>query len=206
VVGPWEDGKKIWAHPTRNCGTCHMFQFRKVLKQPANCGKRCPVLHKRAPCYKIHYVRDGRGSEEKEDFTARLAYEKHIQCKEDCIVSKWSVFSNCTKPCGGGLKHRHRKVVTKSNMGGKGCPSLAESASCSRAPCKCKPGSFHSPVYCKHCPVGKFTEKVGAHACLDCGQGRYAVAEGARACTGCPTGRYSSSTGRAVDCLWYDHI
>lgn len=53
----------------------------------------------------------------------------------DCVVSSWSAFSPCTKPCGGGTQTRTRTVVTPAANGGAPCPSLIDTVSCNTQPC-----------------------------------------------------------------------
>lgn len=53
----------------------------------------------------------------------------------DCVVSAWSAWSPCSKPCGGGTRTRTRTVETAAANGGQPCPTLTESTSCNDQPC-----------------------------------------------------------------------
>lgn len=51
----------------------------------------------------------------------------------DCIVSDWSEWSECTKPCGLGEKKRQRQILNEPKKDGKPCPSLTEIRWCGSA-------------------------------------------------------------------------
>lgn len=60
--------------------------------------------------------------------------QKPIQVPEqDCKVSAWSPFSECSTTCGSGTKERTR-IVTSAGNGL--CPSLLQQEACSMGPCK----------------------------------------------------------------------
>uniref|UniRef100_A0ACB8FV41 Thrombospondin type-1 domain-containing protein 7A n=1 Tax=Sphaerodactylus townsendi TaxID=933632 RepID=A0ACB8FV41_9SAUR len=58
-----------------------------------------------------------------------------IPCQKDCIVTEFSIWSECSKTCGQGLKHRYRHVVAPPQFGGFVCPNLTEFQVCSSSPC-----------------------------------------------------------------------
>ena len=59
-----------------------------------------------------------------------------IPCRQDCIVSEFSAWSECSKTCGSGLQHRTRHVVAPPQFGGSGCPNLTEFQVCQSGPCE----------------------------------------------------------------------
>ncbi|XP_040325485.1 thrombospondin type-1 domain-containing protein 7A-like [Herpailurus yagouaroundi] len=59
-----------------------------------------------------------------------------IPCQQDCIVSEFSAWSECSKTCGSGLQHRTRHVVAPPQFGGSGCPNLTEFQVCQSSPCE----------------------------------------------------------------------
>ncbi|XP_012494191.1 PREDICTED: thrombospondin type-1 domain-containing protein 7A [Propithecus coquereli] len=59
-----------------------------------------------------------------------------IPCQQDCIVSEFSAWSECSKTCGSGLQHRTRHVVAPPRFGGSGCPNLTEFQVCQSGPCE----------------------------------------------------------------------
>eukprot|EP00455_Lapot_gusevi_P019190 TRINITY_DN2062_c0_g1_i4.p1 TRINITY_DN2062_c0_g1~~TRINITY_DN2062_c0_g1_i4.p1 ORF type:complete len:249 (+),score=29.87 TRINITY_DN2062_c0_g1_i4:70-816(+) len=42
----------------------------------------------------------------------------------DCVLSQWSEWSNCSRPCGGGLMNKTRQVAVQPANGGRACGSL----------------------------------------------------------------------------------
>lgn len=62
-----------------------------------------------------------------------VVYSKSLKHKDtDCVVSDWSSFSDCSKPCGGGTRTRTRTVI--KNKTGKGL-ILTETESCNTQQC-----------------------------------------------------------------------
>ncbi|XP_027727807.1 thrombospondin type-1 domain-containing protein 7A [Vombatus ursinus] len=59
-----------------------------------------------------------------------------IPCPQDCIVSDFSPWSECSKTCGSGLQHRTRHVVAPPQYGGSACPNLTEFQICQSSPCE----------------------------------------------------------------------
>lgn len=62
-------------------------------------------------------------------------------CAIDCKTSDWSGWSDCSEACGDGVKYNTREVYTKSEYGGKSCPSLRDEANCMDKYC---------PVHCDY--------------------------------------------------------
>lgn len=70
----------------------------------------------------------------------------------DCTTSAWSDWSTC-EPCGGsGTQTRTRQVINQPSSGGKQCPDLTESKSCTSQVC---------PVDCVMGEWGPWSECVG---------------------------------------------
>lgn len=53
----------------------------------------------------------------------------------NCVVTKWSNWSTCSKKCDGGIKTRHRMILKPSKNGGATCPILKENISCNTQSC-----------------------------------------------------------------------
>merc|ERR1719161_2164334 len=84
-----------------------------------------------------------------------------MRCPVDCVMSKWSALSKCTKECEGGVQGRTREVLTKPKNGGMSCNTAQESrpsntGSCDRN-CRLKKWSRWSP--CSVACGGGFQER-----------------------------------------------
>eukprot|EP00929_Paragymnodinium_shiwhaense_P087745 TRINITY_DN4788_c0_g1_i2.p1 TRINITY_DN4788_c0_g1~~TRINITY_DN4788_c0_g1_i2.p1 ORF type:complete len:1557 (-),score=362.68 TRINITY_DN4788_c0_g1_i2:90-4760(-) len=56
--------------------------------------------------------------------------------RSNCVLSDWSTFGECSASCGGGLRSRHRYVVSEASNGGKLCTgSLEDMETCSTQGC-----------------------------------------------------------------------
>lgn len=56
-------------------------------------------------------------------------------CFQNCSVSEWTEYSNCSAACGTGTKYRNRTIVLPAYGGGTPCPALNETTSCLVTPC-----------------------------------------------------------------------
>ncbi len=99
-----------WTMCDKPCGGGKQSRSRKVIQNPMHGGAECPALNETQQC-------NTQG------------------CPVDCVVSDWSGWSACDKPCGGGSQTRTRKVVTEPANGGKLCPVLSESQVCNTTLC-----------------------------------------------------------------------
>ncbi|XP_039613314.1 thrombospondin type-1 domain-containing protein 7B isoform X2 [Polypterus senegalus] len=73
-----------------------------------------------------------------EFFSSRPTTEQAclIPCPHNCVVSKFSAWSGCSKTCGAGLQHRTRAVLAPPLYGGVNCPNLTETRTCkNHLPC-----------------------------------------------------------------------
>ncbi|XP_072046339.1 thrombospondin type-1 domain-containing protein 7A-like [Amphiura filiformis] len=52
-------------------------------------------------------------------------------CKEDCVLTTWSDWSECSASCAPATRYRTRGVVRRADHGGKDCGKLSEIESCS---------------------------------------------------------------------------
>ncbi|KAB0405374.1 hypothetical protein E2I00_009163 [Balaenoptera physalus] len=69
-----------------------------------------------------------------------------IPCQQDCIVSEFSAWSECSKTCGSGLQHRTRHVVAPPQFGGSGCPNLTEFQVCQSGACEAEESMYSLQV------------------------------------------------------------
>ncbi|XP_051527151.1 thrombospondin type-1 domain-containing protein 7A [Myxocyprinus asiaticus] len=66
----------------------------------------------------------------------RLEQACLIPCPRDCVVSKFSPWTSCSKSCGMGLQNRIRSVLAPPLFGGSTCPNLTEFHTCQPGPCE----------------------------------------------------------------------
>ena len=57
-------------------------------------------------------------------------------CPVDCEMYDWGKWSNCTQPCGTGIKQRARAVKVDARGGGKACPDEFEQRKCNSDGCE----------------------------------------------------------------------
>ena len=55
--------------------------------------------------------------------------------RQDCVVTPWTEYSECTAPCNGGNHSRTRAVVKEPAFKGKACPELAQEDQCNTQHC-----------------------------------------------------------------------
>lgn len=66
----------------------------------------------------------------------RLEQACLIPCPRDCVVSKFSTWTPCSKTCGMGLQNRIRFVLAPPLFGGAACPNLTEFQTCQIKQCE----------------------------------------------------------------------
>eukprot|EP00455_Lapot_gusevi_P016445 TRINITY_DN1847_c0_g1_i1.p1 TRINITY_DN1847_c0_g1~~TRINITY_DN1847_c0_g1_i1.p1 ORF type:complete len:249 (+),score=3.95 TRINITY_DN1847_c0_g1_i1:88-834(+) len=54
---------------------------------------------------------------------------------QDCVLSAWSEWSPCSKPCAGGIKTKTRSVLVEPRNGGRRCGRLTWTNWCNSHPC-----------------------------------------------------------------------
>jgi len=80
-----------------------------------------------------------------------------VQVPQDCKISEWSAWSDCSAECGGGQKFRDREILFEPMSGGKPCNETLEvisecnRRSCSGQPVDCKLGDWQAWGACTKC-------------------------------------------------------
>jgi hypothetical protein len=107
-----------WGMCSRPCHNPNVLgeqiRTRNVLSEAAHAGEPCPELTETQDC---------------------ATADDSSLCPEDCMVSEWAAWSNCSMPCGGGEAERERTVLTAPAHGGTQCPPLVEQAACNIQRC-----------------------------------------------------------------------
>merc|ERR1719181_168137 len=83
---------------------------RTFVVQPNDCGFKCPEPKRRRKC-------------------------NQIKCPVDCVMSKFSSWSKCSKECEGGVQGRTRSILTQPLNGGQACNTAAETRPCNTGSC-----------------------------------------------------------------------
>ena len=92
------------------------------------------------------------------DSNARVKVDKlwvEQQVAEECIVSTFGAWSQCSAPCGGGYTKRTRSVlqqgVPRSGQGASICPGLSQRRECNTMPCAvaCRVSSWGAYMRCR---------------------------------------------------------
>ncbi|CAJ1411111.1 unnamed protein product [Effrenium voratum] len=128
VLGEWNQWSEC------SCSCFGIQERNRVIEQfAAGSGKSCNGTVKEIiPC------NPGPG-EERDEHCGNMKRE------QDCVISIWDTWSDCTATCGGGQRERARHIVQQSAHGGTPCSGdLAELEPCSE----------------EHCP------EAGCHDCL----------------------------------------
>lgn len=106
VASPWTE----WSDCNAGCGGGQQFRTRTVTTPNDEGGAPCGPLNEERAC-------------------------NEQPCPDDCKVSDWSPWGDCTKNCGGGVRTRTRTVTEVAVNDGRPCPALTQSESCNRQPC-----------------------------------------------------------------------
>jgi Spondin-like TSP1 domain/Thrombospondin type 1 domain len=107
-VSEWTD----WSACTKACGGGgSQTRTRTITAQAEKGGAACPTqLTEERECGKA-------------------------PCATDCVVSAWSDWSSCSKPCDTGTQTRTRTVASAATNGGAACPALVEQRECNTQAC-----------------------------------------------------------------------
>jgi hypothetical protein len=114
-----------WSACDKTCGGGVSTRTRTVLTQPAHGGENCPALGETRSC------------------------NNDATCPQDCVVSKWGMFGQCSVSCGTGTYERSRIVLANAAHGGMACPSLTHIDACDAGEC---------PAHCELSPWTPFSD------------------------------------------------
>ena len=80
-------------------------------------------------CHPVKGFRNKKGLKTRSSIRDDYDYSEEIllgddpmSLKEDCQVSKWSEWSDCSSSCGRGWKFMEREILTPASNGGRACP------------------------------------------------------------------------------------
>lgn len=101
-TGVWSD----WSNCSVECGDGVETRSREVTRPPAHGAPPCPDLTQERPCYRQ-------------------------RCTQDCVVSKWSAWSECNGSCTEQGTQLRTRLVEQSPANST-CPDLYEERACMR--------------------------------------------------------------------------
>merc|ERR1719162_1398198 len=78
---------------------------REAVVRPNECGIKCPALTVVSKC-------------------------NQFKCPVDCMMSRWSGWTKCSKDCEGGIEQRTRSILIKPKHGGRSCSAVTDAQPC----------------------------------------------------------------------------
>ncbi|PFH35883.1 hypothetical protein BESB_055340 [Besnoitia besnoiti] len=109
VVSDWGD----WSSCSVSCGGPGTEKrTREIKSKPKQGGSPCP---------KLEETRDGCNA--------------NVKCPENCVVSDWGEWGDCSTTCGEGQSRRHREILKHPDTNGQKCPEIEQARVCMKDSC-----------------------------------------------------------------------
>lgn len=107
MMSEWSE----WSECNKSCGKGHTIRTRMIKLEPQFGGRPCPESIQRKKC-------------------------KLRKCKKSCKRKPWTSWTDCTKPCGGGIQERSMMVKKRAKASlMESCKNLKEIRACNVHPC-----------------------------------------------------------------------
>ncbi|KAG5839974.1 hypothetical protein ANANG_G00211120 [Anguilla anguilla] len=144
-VSEWSE----WSECNKSCGKGHVIRTRMVTLEPQFGGNACPETVQRRKC-KVRKCNRGAGTaagaaageerrKRKEDREKRRSKPSHDDTAQEhpgCRMRPWSGWTDCTKPCGGGIQERFMTVKKRFKSSQfASCKDRKEIRACNVHPC-----------------------------------------------------------------------
>ncbi|XP_035251012.1 spondin-1-like isoform X1 [Anguilla anguilla] len=140
-VSEWSE----WSECNKSCGKGHVIRTRMVTLEPQFGGNACPETVQRRKC-KVRKCNRGAGAaageerrKRKEDREKRRSKPSHDDTAQEhpgCRMRPWSGWTDCTKPCGGGIQERFMTVKKRFKSSQfASCKDRKEIRACNVHPC-----------------------------------------------------------------------
>ncbi|XP_033106384.1 spondin-1-like [Anneissia japonica] len=136
-ITEWSD----WSTCSKTCGSGGTKTRSRKIKERPQCGGpyQCPPSHlqlsEEIPCNRFCINGEILNSQGRRSCKCQSGFTGECcECKvQDCTMTKWSDWSNCSKSCGPfGTKTRSRNIKKGPQCGGSHCPSSSEEIPCNR--------------------------------------------------------------------------
>uniref|UniRef100_A0A3Q3X2V2 Spondin-1 n=1 Tax=Mola mola TaxID=94237 RepID=A0A3Q3X2V2_MOLML len=135
MVSEWSE----WSECNKSCGKGHTIRTRMIKLEPQFGGSPCPETIQRKKC-KIRKCRtkakDERGGGGKRRRRGKQGRDAAVEEQQGCRMQPWTGWTDCTKPCGGGIQERfmNAKRRAKGAMMAS-CKNRKEIRACNVHPC-----------------------------------------------------------------------
>ncbi|CBZ54470.1 putative thrombospondin type 1 domain-containing protein [Neospora caninum Liverpool] len=109
VVSDWAE----WSNCSVSCGGPGTEKrSREIKSKPKQGGSPCP---------KLEEIREGCNA--------------NVKCPENCVVSDWGEWSDCSTTCGEGQSRRQREILKHPDTDGQKCPETEQARVCMKDSC-----------------------------------------------------------------------
>ncbi|XP_068595155.1 spondin-1-like [Brachionichthys hirsutus] len=118
MVSEWSE----WSECNKSCGKGHTIRTRMVKLEPQLGGSACPETIQRKKCKlrkcrtKTKEERGGVGGKRRR--RRKQGRDAAVEAQPGCRMQPWAGWTDCTKPCGGGIQERLKAVKKRA----KGTP------------------------------------------------------------------------------------
>uniref|UniRef100_A0A3Q2FVB7 Spondin-1 n=1 Tax=Cyprinodon variegatus TaxID=28743 RepID=A0A3Q2FVB7_CYPVA len=137
MMSEWSE----WSECNKSCGKGHTIRTRMIKLEPQFGGSSCPETIQRKKC-KIRKCRTKGGGGSKPKGPGRFSRRETVShsiwdlkksySPAACRMQPWTSWTECTKPCGGGLQERFRTVKRRAKGN---CKDRREIRACNNQPC-----------------------------------------------------------------------
>ncbi|XP_010774715.1 uncharacterized protein [Notothenia coriiceps] len=138
MVSEWSE----WSECNKSCGKGHTIRTRMIKLEPQLGGSACPETIQRKKCKirkchsKTKEERGGRGGGGRMRRRGKQGRDGAVEEQPGCRMQPWSSWTDCTKPCGGGIQERFMMVKKKAKGTQTGsCKDRKEIRACNVHPC-----------------------------------------------------------------------
>uniref|UniRef100_A0AAY4CFB8 Spondin-1 n=1 Tax=Denticeps clupeoides TaxID=299321 RepID=A0AAY4CFB8_9TELE len=133
MMSEWSE----WSECNKSCGKGHTIRTRMIKLDPQFGGDPCPETVQRKKCT-VRKCKQGskmksesRGELKKTAKGGESSRDVHGQ---GCKMHSWSIWTDCSEPCGGGIQERFRS--TKKSTQQSSCNDKKELRVCNVHPCR----------------------------------------------------------------------